>query len=55
MPLIFEISREAQQIESEKSQVKDLRSQGFSDRQLEQMGFAEAAIRPPSVALRSEV
>ena len=55
MPLIFEISREAQQIEAEKSQVKDLRSQGFSDRQLEQMGFVESAIRAPSVALQSGV
>ena len=49
MPLIFEITREAQMIETERSQVKDLRSQGFSDGQMEAMGFAEASFRNPSV------
>ena len=53
MPLIFEIGREGQSLEAEKSQVKDLRTQGFSDRQLEQMGFVTSAIRPPSVAMSS--
>mmetsp|Transcript_18045 Transcript_18045/g.52256 ORF Transcript_18045/g.52256 Transcript_18045/m.52256 type:complete len:111 (-) Transcript_18045:403-735(-) len=52
MPLIFEISREAQMIEVEKSQVKDLRSQGYADRQFQEMGFCEAAVRrAPSVAM----
>ena len=53
MPLIFEIGRESQTLEAEKSQAKDLRSQGFSDRQLEQMGFMTSAIRPPSVAMNN--
>mmetsp|Transcript_14702 Transcript_14702/g.35201 ORF Transcript_14702/g.35201 Transcript_14702/m.35201 type:complete len:110 (+) Transcript_14702:183-512(+) len=33
MPLIFEITREGQMIETEKQQVKDFRGQGYSDRQ----------------------
>jgi len=39
-------------IETEKQQVKDFRSQGYSDRQLQEIGFCEAAIRrAPSVAM----
>lgn len=52
MPLIFEISRESMSIEIERAQAKDLRSQGYSDRQLTEMGLSELAIRPPSVALQ---
>lgn len=37
-------------LETEKSVVKDFRSQGFGDRQLQEMGFGQAAIHPPSVA-----
>mmetsp|Transcript_26233 Transcript_26233/g.75759 ORF Transcript_26233/g.75759 Transcript_26233/m.75759 type:complete len:111 (-) Transcript_26233:327-659(-) len=52
MPLIFEITREGQMIETEKQQVKDFRSQGYSDRQLQEIGFCEASIRrAPSVAM----
>eukprot|EP00562_Extubocellulus_spinifer_P013871 CAMPEP_0178565482 /NCGR_PEP_ID=MMETSP0697-20121206/14192_1 /TAXON_ID=265572 /ORGANISM="Extubocellulus spinifer, Strain CCMP396" /LENGTH=110 /DNA_ID=CAMNT_0020199105 /DNA_START=21 /DNA_END=353 /DNA_ORIENTATION=+ len=52
MPLIFEITREGQMIENEKQQVKDFRSQGYSDRQLQEIGFCEASIRrAPSVAM----
>jgi len=52
MPLIFEIAREGQMIENEKVQVKDLRNQGYADRQLVEMGFCEAAVRrAPSVAM----
>ena len=40
-----------QMIEVERSQVKDLRGQGYADRQLQEMGFCEAAVqRAPSVA-----
>lgn len=50
MPLIYEISREGQMIENEKVMVKDFRSQGYSDRQLQEIGFCEPAMqRAPSV------
>mmetsp|Transcript_19675 Transcript_19675/g.28942 ORF Transcript_19675/g.28942 Transcript_19675/m.28942 type:complete len:111 (+) Transcript_19675:209-541(+) len=52
MPLIFEIAREGQMLEVERSQVKDYKSQGFSERQLREMGFQEASIRPPNVAMK---
>merc|ERR1711982_20041 len=52
MPLIFELQREIQSLENEKLQVKDFRSQGYSDRQLSDLGFSEVAIRGPSVALK---
>jgi len=53
MPLVFEIAREGQMIESEKTQVKQLRNDGYSDRQLQEMGFCEASIlRAPPVALK---
>lgn len=51
LPLIFEISRESLGIENERSRVKDLRSQGFSDRQLEGMGFSKAALYTAAVAV----
>mmetsp|Transcript_12219 Transcript_12219/g.17610 ORF Transcript_12219/g.17610 Transcript_12219/m.17610 type:complete len:112 (+) Transcript_12219:87-422(+) len=51
LPLLFEIGRETQSLEVERSQVKDLRSQGYTDRHLQEMGFCEASIRPPSVAM----
>mmetsp|Transcript_123289 Transcript_123289/g.356228 ORF Transcript_123289/g.356228 Transcript_123289/m.356228 type:complete len:111 (-) Transcript_123289:293-625(-) len=50
MPLIFEINREVQMIASERIQVSELRNQGHSDRQLQEMGFLEAALHSPSVA-----
>lgn len=37
-------------LQNEKIQVKDLRNQGMSDRQLQEMGFMEAAIHAPAVA-----
>ena len=68
MPLIFEICRESmvstsncyiclsnllyQSIEIERAQAKDLRSQGYSDRQLTEMGLSKLAIWPPSVAMQ---
>ena len=53
MPLIFEITREGQMIESEKIQVRELRNEGYSDRQLAEMGFCQASIlRAPVVALK---
>ena len=53
MPLVFEISREGQMVESEKMQVKELRNEGYSDRQLQEMGFCEAAVmRAPAVAMK---
>lgn len=50
MPLLFEIGREGQMLETERIQVKEYRSRGYSDRQLQEMGFAEAAVHSPSVA-----
>mmetsp|Transcript_116666 Transcript_116666/g.326359 ORF Transcript_116666/g.326359 Transcript_116666/m.326359 type:complete len:112 (-) Transcript_116666:317-652(-) len=50
MPLIFEINREVGMIASERLQVAELRNQGHSDRQLQEMGFLEAALHSPSVA-----
>ena len=41
LPLITEIAREPEVINSEKLQIKELRSQGYSDPQLQQMGFSE--------------
>ena len=41
-----------QSLEVERSQVKDLRAQGFSNRQLQEMGFCEAAINVPAVAMK---
>jgi hypothetical protein len=39
-------------IESERASVKDLRNRGYSDRQLQELGFAEIAIHSPSVNLK---
>jgi hypothetical protein len=41
-----------QMLEVERSQVKDLRSQGYADRQLQEMGFSDSALHSPSVALK---
>mmetsp|Transcript_4574 Transcript_4574/g.6681 ORF Transcript_4574/g.6681 Transcript_4574/m.6681 type:complete len:110 (-) Transcript_4574:237-566(-) len=50
MPLVFEIAREGQMIESEKLEVGALRDQGYADNQLREMGYAEPAIaRAPAV------
>ena len=38
-------------IETERSQVKDLRSQGYTDRQLQEMGFCDAAVHRPHISL----
>eukprot|EP00934_Nitzschia_sp_Nitz4_P008095 Nitzschia sp. Nitz4//scaffold128_size63911//60843//61269//NITZ4_006234-RA/size63911-snap-gene-0.63-mRNA-1//1//CDS//3329534877//8085//frame0 len=50
MPLIFEINREVGMIASERTQVAELRNQGHSDRQLQELGFLEASLHSPSVA-----
>mmetsp|Transcript_1904 Transcript_1904/g.4690 ORF Transcript_1904/g.4690 Transcript_1904/m.4690 type:complete len:114 (+) Transcript_1904:131-472(+) len=50
MPLVFEINREVQMLDSERLQVKELRNQGHSDRQLQEMGFGERSLHNPSVA-----
>eukprot|EP00545_Synedropsis_sp_CCMP1620_P002303 CAMPEP_0119009070 /NCGR_PEP_ID=MMETSP1176-20130426/4122_1 /TAXON_ID=265551 /ORGANISM="Synedropsis recta cf, Strain CCMP1620" /LENGTH=107 /DNA_ID=CAMNT_0006961515 /DNA_START=74 /DNA_END=397 /DNA_ORIENTATION=- len=52
MPLLFEIGREGQMLESERSQVKDMRNRGYSDRQLQEMGFSESSVHSPSVSLK---
>jgi hypothetical protein len=52
MPLLFEIGREGQMLETERMQVKEFRSRGYSDRQLQEMGFAEASMHSPSVAVQ---
>eukprot|EP00584_Thalassiosira_punctigera_P010460 CAMPEP_0172531480 /NCGR_PEP_ID=MMETSP1067-20121228/4873_1 /TAXON_ID=265564 ORGANISM="Thalassiosira punctigera, Strain Tpunct2005C2" /NCGR_SAMPLE_ID=MMETSP1067 /ASSEMBLY_ACC=CAM_ASM_000444 /LENGTH=109 /DNA_ID=CAMNT_0013315865 /DNA_START=129 /DNA_END=458 /DNA_ORIENTATION=+ len=44
MPLIFEIMREGQMIEMDKLQVKDFRQQGYSDVQLQELGFPKVAL-----------
>ena len=40
-----------QMIDAERSQVKDMRNRGYSDRQLQEMGFADASVHSPSVSL----
>mmetsp|Transcript_11421 Transcript_11421/g.18372 ORF Transcript_11421/g.18372 Transcript_11421/m.18372 type:complete len:113 (-) Transcript_11421:292-630(-) len=50
MPLIFEINREAMTVASERLQITELRNQGHSDRQLQEMGFLEISLHSPSVA-----
>jgi hypothetical protein len=37
-------------IETERAQIKDLKSKGYSERQLQEMGFSESALFQPSVA-----
>jgi len=37
-------------LETERAQIKDLKSKGYSDRQLQELGFSESAIHTPSVA-----
>jgi hypothetical protein len=37
-------------LENERVQVKDFKGRGFSNMQLQEMGFGESAIHPPSVA-----
>eukprot|EP00553_Chaetoceros_curvisetus_P015455 CAMPEP_0204651752 /NCGR_PEP_ID=MMETSP0718-20130828/13910_1 /ASSEMBLY_ACC=CAM_ASM_000674 /TAXON_ID=230516 /ORGANISM="Chaetoceros curvisetus" /LENGTH=108 /DNA_ID=CAMNT_0051675593 /DNA_START=73 /DNA_END=396 /DNA_ORIENTATION=- len=50
MPLVFEIAREGQMVETEKLEVAALRDEGYSDNQFREMGYAEAAIaRAPAV------
>jgi len=39
-------------IASERTQVSELRNQGMSDRQLQEMGFLEAALYKPALALK---
>lgn len=50
LPLIFEINREITSVASERLQVTELRNQGHSDRQLQEMGFLEVSLHSPSVA-----
>jgi hypothetical protein len=38
-------------LENERMQVKELKSRGFSDRQLQEMGYCESALHTPSLAL----
>jgi hypothetical protein len=37
-------------LETERAQIKDLKSKGYSDRQLQELGFSENALHSPSVA-----
>jgi len=53
MPLIFEIMREGQMIEADKLQVKELRQQGYSDGQLQELGFPKAAMGLAPAVLKS--
>jgi hypothetical protein len=52
MPLMFEIAREGQMLETDRITVKEYRNRGYSDRQLQEMGFSEASIHSPSVAVQ---
>jgi hypothetical protein len=40
-------------IDTERAQIKDLKSKGFSDRQLQEMGFCDIALHTPAVASAS--
>ena len=40
-----------QMVESERAEVKHLRTKGYSERQLQEMGFSELAVHGPTVAL----
>mmetsp|Transcript_11197 Transcript_11197/g.36992 ORF Transcript_11197/g.36992 Transcript_11197/m.36992 type:complete len:105 (+) Transcript_11197:49-363(+) len=51
LPLLMEIEREGSVIELEKLQIKDLKAQGFSDQQIQQMGLTPAV--EPSVGLNA--
>ena len=35
---------------ADRTQVKELRNEGYSDRQLQELGFLDAALHSPSVA-----
>mmetsp|Transcript_10010 Transcript_10010/g.13223 ORF Transcript_10010/g.13223 Transcript_10010/m.13223 type:complete len:114 (+) Transcript_10010:106-447(+) len=50
MPLLFEIGREGEMLETEKLQANDMKSKGYSDRQLKDMGFSDLVLHTPSVA-----
>lgn len=39
-------------LETDRITVKEFRSRGYSDRQLQDMGFSTAAIHSPSVAVQ---
>lgn len=53
MPLIFEIMREGQMVEADKMQAKQLRQQGYSDGQLQEMGFPKVALGLAPAVLKS--
>lgn len=53
MPLLFEIARESQMIETERMQINDLVSRGYSERQLKELGFSDIALHSPAVASAS--
>ena len=52
--LLFLFYNVLQMLESERMQVKDLKSRGFSDRQLQEMGYSEPSLHTPSVALAKQ-
>ena len=49
-PLMFEVAREAQGLESERALAKEYTSKGFSHQQLQEMGFRPQALHAPAVA-----
>mmetsp|Transcript_9432 Transcript_9432/g.13066 ORF Transcript_9432/g.13066 Transcript_9432/m.13066 type:complete len:93 (+) Transcript_9432:57-335(+) len=51
LPLLMEIEREGSVIELEKLQIKDLKAQGFTDSQIQQMGLSQTP--EPSVGLNT--
>jgi len=51
LPLLMEIEREGSVIELEKLQIKDLKAQGFTDPQIQQMGLMPHV--EPSVGLNT--
>jgi hypothetical protein len=50
--LTFDVPRILlQMLDSERLQVKELKNQGYSGRQLQEMGYSECAIHTPPLAL----
>ena len=50
-PFPFTFLQTQQMLENERMQVIDLKNRGFADRQLQELGYSEAALHTPSVAL----
>jgi len=49
LPLIMEIGREQQIVELERIQVAKYKADGYTDMQLQQMGFGDSLHNPPAL------